>query len=76
MEYEIVKEFFSPCAGDMFPLSQEILELEVADPEQYVRDLFKNEKDPEFITTHKDGSLVVEARLVSGAKHRFTFNEI
>ena len=76
MEYEILKEFFSPCAGDMFPLSQEITEQEVADPEQYVRDLFKNEKDPQFIVTKNGESLVVEARLVSGAKHRFTFTEI
>jgi len=76
MEYEIVKEFFSPCAGDMFPLSQEILELEIADPEQYVRDLFKNEKDPQFVTTQNGDALIVEARLISGAKHRFTFNEI
>ena len=51
MEYEILKEFFSPCAGDMFPLSQEITEQEVANPEQYVRDLFKNEKDPQFIVS-------------------------
>ena len=76
MEYEILKEFFSPCAGDMFPLSQEIIEQEVADPEQYVRDLFKNEKDPQFIVTKNGESLVVEARLVSEAKHRFTFTEI
>ena len=76
MEYEIVKEFFSPCAGDLFPLSQEISEQEVADPEQYVRELFKNEKDPEFVTTQSRDGLVVEARLISGAKHRFTFTEI
>ena len=76
MEYEILKEFFSPCAGDMFPLSQEITEQEVANPEQYVRDLFKNEKDPQFIVSKNGESLVVETRLVSGAKHRFTFTEI
>jgi len=76
MEYEIVKEFFSPCAGDMFPLSQEIFEQEVADPEQYVRQLFKTEKDPVFVVSETEGGLVVEARLISGAKHRFTFNEI
>ena len=51
-------------------------EQEVADPEQYVRDLFKNEKDPQFIVTKNGESLVVEARLVSEAKHRFTFTEI
>ncbi len=76
MEYEILKEFFSPCAGDAFPLSQEITEQEVSDPEQYVRDLFKSEKDPQFITAKNGESLVVEAQLISGAKHRFTFTEI
>lgn len=76
MEYEILREFYSPCAGDAFPLSQEITEQEVASPEQYVRDLFKSEKDPVFTVSQNGESLVVEARLISGAKHRFTFTEI
>jgi len=76
MEYEILREFFSPCAGDAFPLSQEITEQEVADPEQYVRELFKSEKEAQFTTTKNGESLVVEACLISGAKHRFTFTEI
>ena len=38
--YEVVKEVYNPCAPD----SQEILELELENPEEYVRNLFKDDK--------------------------------
>ena len=70
--YEIVKEVYNPCAGD----SQEILELELENPEEYVRDLFKADKSATFSTTEKNGCIIVEVVCEAAQRHRYTFSEI
>ena len=70
--YEVVKEVYTPCAGD----SQEILEMELENPEAYVRDLFKADKSAEFSVTEKDGSTIVEVVCEAAQRHRYTFSEI
>ena len=71
-EYEIIKQVYSPCAPD----TQEFLELELEDPETYVRGLFQNDACAEFNVTEKDGSTIVEVVCQAGQKHRYTFNRI
>lgn len=71
-EYEVIKEVYSPCAPD----TQEFLELELDDPEAYVRDIFKNDKSAEISTTEKDGSLIVEVVCEAAQRHRYTFTEL
>ncbi|MDE6880547.1 MAG: hypothetical protein K2P20_04235 [Oscillospiraceae bacterium] len=71
-EYEIIKQVYSPCAPD----TQEFLELELEDPETYVRGLFQNDASAEFNVTEKDGSTIVEVVCQAGQKHRYTFNKI
>ena len=75
-EYEIVKEVFNPCAGDQRPDTCEILEQAIADPETYVREQYRQEKSVEFLTSEKDGALVIEVRFDSGRKQRYTFSEL
>lgn len=75
-EYEVFKETFNPCAGDQRPDQCEILELELADPAAYVQEQYCNERNVDFLTLEKDGSLVIEALLEGGRKHRYTFSEL
>ena len=70
--YEVVKDVYNPCA----PVNQEFLELELENPEEYVRELFKDDKSAEFSVTEKDGSLTVEVVCQAGQRHRYTFTEI
>ena len=70
--YEVVKEVYNPCALD----SQEILELELENPEEYVRNLFKDDKSAEFSVSEKDGSLTVDVVCQAGQRQTYTFSEI
>lgn len=70
--YEVVKEVYNPCAPD----TREFLELQLEDPESYVRDLFKKDKSAQFDCTEKDGSLTVEVVCEAAQRHRYTFTEI
>ena len=72
MKYEIVKEVYNPCAPD----TCEITEQEVSNPEEFVRELFKNDKSGEFSVTEKDGAIIVEVVCEAAQRHRYTFSEI
>jgi len=74
-EYEIMKEIFNGCAGENYRAGCEITELELTDPMSYVKDQYKLEKDMEYVTSEKNGSLVIEASHPCGIKHRYTFSE-
>lgn len=72
--YEAVWEIFNLCANnqmrDVF-----IEELEIEDPEEYIRAKFR---DKEFVyekTELPDGSIVFDI-MTTGIKQRYTFTEI
>ena len=71
-KYEIVKEVYNPCAPD----TCEIIEQEVENPEEYVRNIFKNDKSAEISSSEKDGTLVVEVVCEAAQRHRYTFSEV
>lgn len=70
--YEIVKEVYSPCAPD----TCEITEQEVENPEEYVREIYKDDKSAEFSVTEKDGSIIIDVVCEAAQRHRYTFSEI
>ena len=74
--YEIIKEEYVPCTGNMQPDRREILELELDSPAMYVQDQYRRERSVEFLATEHDGSPVIEALLEGGRKHRYTFCEL
>lgn len=71
-KYEIVKEVYNPCAPD----TCEITEQEVENPEEYVRELYKNDKSAELSVSEKDGAIIIEAVCEAAQRHRYTFSEI
>ena len=74
--YEVIKEEYVPCAGDMLPDRREIMELELESPALYVQDQYRRERSVEFLATERDGSPVIEALLEGGRKHRYIFSEV
>ena len=74
--YEVIREEYVPCTGDMLPDRREILELKLENPTMYVQDQYRKERSVEFLTTEHDGSPVIEALLEGGRKHRYIFSEI
>ena len=74
--YEIIKEEYVPCTGDMLPDRREILELELESPAMYVQDQYRRERSGEFLATEHNGSPVIEALLEGGRKHRYIFSEV
>ena len=74
--YEVIKEEYVPCTGDMLPDRREILELRLENPAMYVQEQYRKERSVEFLTTEHDGSPVIEALLEGGRKHRYIFSEI
>ena len=71
-KYEIVKEVYSPCAPD----TCEITEQEVENPEEYVREIYKDDKSAEFSVTEKDGAIIIDVVCEAAQRHRYTFSEI
>lgn len=74
--YEVIKEEYVPCTGNMLPDHREILELKLENPSLYVQDQYRQERSVEFLATEHDGSSVIEAILEGGRKHRYIFSEI
>ena len=74
--YEVIREEYVPCTGDMLPDRREILELRLENPAMYVQEQYRRERSVEFLTTENNGSPVIEALLEGGRKHRYTFSEI
>lgn len=74
--YEVIREEYVPCTGNMLPQRREILELELENPAMYVQDQYRRERSIEFLTTEQDGSSVIEAILEGGRKHRYIFSEV
>ena len=70
--YEVVKDVYSPCAQDV----QEIKELELENPEEYVRDLYKHDKSATFSVTEKNGDIIIEVVCEAAQRHRYTFSEV
>ena len=74
--YEVIKEEYVPCTGDMLPDRREIMELELESPAMYVQDQYRRERSVEFLATEHDGSPVIEALLEGGRKHSYIFSEV
>lgn len=74
--YEVIKEEYVPCTGNMLPDRREILELKLENPSLYVQDQYRHERSVEFLATEDNGSSVIEAILEGGRKHRYIFSEI
>lgn len=74
--YEVIKEEYVPCTGNMLPERREILELEIESPAMYVQDQYRQERSIEFLATEHNGSPVIEAILEGGRKHRYIFSEV
>lgn len=74
--YEVIREEYVPCTGNMTPERREILELSLDDPAMYVQDQYRKERSVGFLATQQDGSLVIESLLEGGRKHRYIFSEI
>ena len=71
-KYEIVKEVYNPCAPD----TCEITEQEVENPQEYIRELYKNDKSAELSVSEKDGAIIIEVVCEAAQRHRYTFSEI
>ena len=74
--YEVIKEEYVPCTGNMVPDRREILELQLDNPAMYVQDLYKQERSVEFLATQQESGPVIESRLEGGRKHRYIFSEL
>ena len=74
--YEVIREEYVPCTGDMLPDRREIMELELESPAMYVQDQYRQERSVEFLATEHEGSPVIEALLEGGRKHRYIFSEV
>ena len=74
--YEVIKEEYVPCTGDLLPDRREILELQLENPAMYVQDLYRRERSVEFLATEQNGSPVIEALLEGGRKYRYIFSEV
>ena len=74
--YEVIKEEYVPCTGNMLPDRREIMEMQLDDPAMYVQDQYRKERSVEFLSSEYDGSLVIESRLEGGRKHRYIFREV
>ena len=74
--YEVIKEEYVPCTGNMVPDRREILELQLDNPAMYVQDLYKQERSVELLATQQESGPVIEAHLEGGRKHRYIFSEI
>ena len=74
--YEVIKEEYVPCTGNMLPDRREIMEMQLDDPAMYVQDQYRKERSVEFLSSEYDGSLVIEALLEGGRKHRYIFSEL
>ena len=74
--YEVIKEEYVPCTGNMLPDRREIMEMQLDDPAMYVQDQYRKERSVEFLSSEYDGSLVIEPRLEGGRKHRYPFSEV
>lgn len=74
-EYEVIHEMLNLCPGnqmrDIF-----IEEIMIEDPEEYVKNKFKNDNSFRYEVTEKeDGSLVFEI-MTASLHQRYTFSEI
>jgi len=74
--YEVIREEYVPCTGNMVPERREILELTLENPSMYVQEQYRKERSVEFLAMEQDGSLVIESLLEGGRKHRYIFSEI
>ena len=74
--YEVIKEEYVPCTGNMLPDRREIMEMQLDDPAMYVQDQYRKERSVEFLSSEYDGSLVIESRLEGGRKLRYIFSEL
>ncbi|MCI5649643.1 MAG: hypothetical protein ACI4EG_04785 [Fusicatenibacter sp.] len=73
-EYEAVWEIFNQCANnqmrDVF-----IDEISIEDPEEFVKQKFKDRDFQYEKTVHEDGTVIFDI-VTSGIRQRYTFTEI
>ena len=73
-EYEVIWEIFNKCAGkqmrDVF-----VEEMELSDPETYVKEKFQGKEVSYDKTVLEDGTIIFDI-LTSGIKQRCSFTEI
>ena len=49
--YEVIKEEYVPCTGNMLPDRREIMEMQLDDPAMYVQDQYRKERSVEFLSS-------------------------
>lgn len=71
--YEVIWEIFNQCANNQM---RDVFfdEIETDDPEEYVKNKFKDKVLQYDITDHGDGNIVFDI-VTSGIKQRMTFTE-
>lgn len=72
--YEVIWEIYNKCSNNQMR-DVHFDEMEIGDPEQYVKDKFKDKVLEYDITYRKDGSIVFDI-MTSGMKQRMTFTEV
>ena len=73
-EYEAVWEIFNSCANNQM---RDVFfeELELEDPEQYIREKFKDKALKYEKTVQEDGTIIFDID-TSGIRQRYSFTEI
>ncbi|HJC16088.1 MAG TPA: hypothetical protein H9705_09800 [Candidatus Fusicatenibacter intestinigallinarum] len=73
-EYEAVWEIFNSCANNQM---RDVFfeELELEDPEQYIREKFKDKELKYEKTIQEDGTIIFDIT-TSGIRQRYSFTEI
>ena len=71
--YEVIKEEYVPCTGNMLPDRREIMEMQLDDPAMYVQDQYRKERSVEFLSSEYDGRRAIASRRAGGRKHRYIF---
>ena len=73
-EYEAVWEIFNSCANNQM---RDVFfeELELEDPERYIREKFKDKELKYEKTVQEDGTIIFDID-TSGIRQRYSFTEI
>ena len=73
-EYEVIREIFNLCSGNQMR-DTFVDEIFIDDPEQYVRDIHKNEPNFTLEKTTYDDHIVIDIK-TEEISQRYTFTEI
>ena len=73
-EYEVIWEIFNKCTGNQMR-DVVVEEMELSDPEAYVKEKFQGKEVSYDKTVLEDGTIIFDI-LTSGIKQRCSFTEI